>query len=259
LFGCLFAAIVRDTRGVDLSDKDRFNYFPASPLFSVTYVISGEIRLVSPRGGVKEAQAEPPMSQLTVAPPQLGPTVSWSVGRVFAVSLGVYPDAWQKLMERYDISSRLELAFMDGADITDCWTQFCMALLPCWQSVRGSSALSEMARLPQISDWSRALITRVALAGPGRSVRALERRLKRWSGQSKQSLAFYAAIEDLHRSVIQLKSSPLASLAVERGYSDQSHMGRAVRRATGFSPGQLNHLIDTEEAFWCYRLLGERL
>jgi hypothetical protein len=35
-------------------------------------------------------------------------------------------------------------------------------------------------------------------------------------------------------------------------------MGRAVKRATGFSPGQINRLIATEEPFWCYRLLGER-
>ena len=50
----------------------------------------------------------------------------------------------------------------------------------------------------------------------------------------------------------------LASLATDAGYSDQSHMGRAVRGATGFSPAQLNRHIETEEAFWCYRLIGER-
>jgi len=36
-----------------------------------------------------------------------------------------------------------------------------------------------------------------------------------------------------------------------------SHMGRVVRQTTGYSPAQLNRLIETDEAFWCYRLLGE--
>jgi AraC-like DNA-binding protein len=49
-----------------------------------------------------------------------------------------------------------------------------------------------------------------------------------------------------------------AGLTTEAAFSDQSHMGRAVRRATGFSPAHLNRVIATEEAFWCYRLLGER-
>ena len=47
-------------------------------------------------------------------------------------------------------------------------------------------------------------------------------------------------------------------LAGDAGYSDQSHMGRAVRRATGFSPARLNRMIESEESFWCYRLLGQR-
>ena len=45
---------------------------------------------------------------------------------------------------------------------------------------------------------------------------------------------------------------------VEGGFADQSHMGRAVRRATGFSPARLNRMIESEESFWCYRLLGQR-
>ncbi len=51
---------------------------------------------------------------------------------------------------------------------------------------------------------------------------------------------------------------PLSEIAIDAGYADQSHMGRAVRRATGFSPARLNRAIENEEAFWCYRLFGER-
>jgi len=49
-----------------------------------------------------------------------------------------------------------------------------------------------------------------------------------------------------------------AELAAEAGFADQSHLGRALKRATGFSPVSLNRKIATEEPFWCYRLLGER-
>lgn len=89
-------------------------------------------------------------------------------------------------------------------------------------------------------------------------MRAIERRLKRWSSQSRQSLKFYSDIENLHMLSVNNADAKLAGLASDAGYSDQSHMGRAVQRATGFSPAHLNQLIKTQEAFWCYRLLGER-
>ena len=71
-------------------------------------------------------------------------------------------------------------------------------------------------------------------------------------------LGFYAAFENLHRLSVERPDEPLAMLAGDAGYSDQSHMGRAVRRATGFSPARLNRMIESEESFWCYRLLGQR-
>jgi AraC-like DNA-binding protein len=65
-------------------------------------------------------------------------------------------------------------------------------------------------------------------------------------------------VEEVHRLVNADPTTKPAELAAEAGFSDQSHMGRALKRATGFAPVQLNEKIATEEAFWCYRLLGER-
>ena len=138
------------------------------------------------------------------------------------------------------------------------WQRFCETLLPVWRASHPGSILPAWTGTTRLVDWSRALVTRAAVAGPGRSVRALERRLKRWSGQTQRSLQFYASFERLHQLSTEAKGIPLAGLALEAGYSDQSHMGRAVRRATGFSPSELNRLIENEEPFWCYRLLGER-
>lgn len=258
LSGCLFAAIVRDTRGVALSDADRLNHFPASPLFSVSGVIEGEVRLVPAGSGIEAARAAAPLPRVSVMPPQDAPTVSWSPGPVLAVTVGFYPDAWARLAEKYDIPALLERAFANGKDISAGWARFCSELSPVWKEARDAAALPGWTGVPLLADWSRALVARAALAGPGRSLRTLERRLRRWSGQTRQSLAFYAAFDDLHRLSAEAKDTPLAQLALDAGYSDQSHMGRAVRRATGYSPARLNHLIETEEAFWCYRLLGER-
>src|SRR5690554_6917071 len=47
LVGCVFAAVWRDTRGVDLSDADRVSHFPASPLVSLTLVIHGELQVAA--------------------------------------------------------------------------------------------------------------------------------------------------------------------------------------------------------------------
>lgn len=44
---CIFASIVRDTMAVCLDERDRFNYFAASPLCSITWIVEGQCRLVS--------------------------------------------------------------------------------------------------------------------------------------------------------------------------------------------------------------------
>jgi hypothetical protein len=56
----------------------------------------------------------------------------------------------------------------------------------------------------------------------------------------------------------QQQNTPLAAPEKYAGYADQSHIGHAVRRGTGFSLAQLNRYINAKEALWCYRILGER-
>lgn len=258
LSACLFGAVVRDTRGVELSPVKRFNFFPASPLVAVTHVVEGEVRLAPPGGGLEATDAAPPLPRTSAMPPQDTPTVSWCAGPALAVTVGVYPDAWARLASQFDLLGVLANTFENGDDIQAGWTKFCATLSPAWTAARGGTALPQWTGVARLSDWSRTLIARAAMAGPGRSVRSLERRLKRWSGQTRRSLGFYAAIEDLYRLAAHTRDMPLAELALEAGYSDQSHMGRAVRRATGFSPVKLNRLIGTEEAFWYYRLAGEQ-
>ena len=261
---CLFGAIVRDTRGARLSDKERINYFPASPLIVLTLILEGETRMSSEG----DARSEPTLDVLTVTGPRTTPFMSWNPGPVFAVSIGFYPDAWLRLtgiepstlVDRtssdipLSISELLNRTVWDSTEVF--WRRFQDGLQDTWSDVRGAG--ERRSYKSRLSDWGRALIVRGLMSETGKTVRALQRRVKHWSGQSRRSLDFFAQIETVHELATQYGTENPAELAVEAGFSDQSHMGRMVRKATGFAPVQLNRLVKTHEAFWCYRLLGER-
>jgi AraC-like DNA-binding protein len=264
LSSCIAAAIYRDTRGVYLSETDRFNYFPASPLVSVTSVIAGELRLISSFGDLQAARNARPIRRHCVLPPQEIPTASWSTGPIVAVTIGFFPEAWKKLgfeLPSEALSDTLEealSAFDDHIEVKSAWVSFCEAVTPRWNITRSTGGLPDWTGSDRVADWVHHLAGRLAVAGAGRSVRAIERRIRHWTGQTRHSLDFYAGIENLHRLRAGAPNTSLAELATDAGFADQSHMGRALRRATGFSPAQLNRLIENEEAFWCYRLMGKR-
>lgn len=262
LSGCLFGGIYRDTRGAALSQADRINHFPASPMVSVTLVVSGDLRLLdAPFPGTPEPyESLPSLPRIFVFGPTDHPISSWAPGPVLALTLGIYYDAWLQIGGNPDcinapdsIVSALE-HFAAQEDPDAGWNALCTAFGPVWTSQRPHG----WNGIQGVADWARTVTTRAALSGSGRSLRSFERRLKRASGQTQRALTFYSSIEKLHKLSRQSAGTPLADVAIDAGYSDQSHMGRAVRRATGFSPALLNRAIETEEPFWCYRLLGQR-
>jgi hypothetical protein len=270
LAGCIFAAIVRDTRGVALSDAERFNFFPGSPLVTLTRIFEGETRLASGDGWPQDARSARPLGAITLSGPQSRPLASWNPGPVHAVSISFYPEAWMKLtgMSPETLVDRTVAARSGalpeilencpGEDIHAFWQEFENTVEPLWEDVRNRGGLPPWTGGNRIADWSRSLVARGIVSGPGRSARAIQRRLRRWTGQNRQALSVTARIEDLHGLVTRNGASQPAVTAVEAGFADQSHMGREVLRATGFSPVRLNRMIETSEAFWCYRLLGER-
>ncbi len=212
---------------------------------------------------VDGTKGEQPLPQFSVMLPKDGPITSWSPASVAVFSVGLYPEAWAKLERTGNLgalSAALHQILCDtppNAKVDQKWSEFCTTITPVWQNARASGG-GDWSCSTRLSDWSRSILARVAMAGPGRSIRAFERRLKRWSTQSRQSLKSYSDMENLHRLSALNAGVDAAALVNDAGYSDQSHMVRAVRRATGFSPVQLNRHIEMEEAFWCYRLLGER-
>lgn len=265
---CLFGAIVRDTRGLNLSEDERLNYFPASPLVTVTWLIEGDIQIDADGNNIERAKTSDPLPAITVSGPRSGPFVSWNPGPVFAISIGFYPDAWMrltgseptKLLDKTlkDVPAQISSLLRPGPSMTSAqmWDEFQNAIASKWAGARPNQDSGPLRS--RLSDWSRALIARSLVSGPGKTARAMQRRLKRWSGQSRRSLEFFAQIEEMHKLAIQRSAPNSAELALDAGFSDQSHMGRVLRKATGFSPVRLNEKVQTEEAFWCYRLLGER-
>lgn len=254
LAGCVMAAIWRDTRGAALSPADRVNHFPASPLVAVTWIAAGALHLIPPGAGWREAATTPVQPRCFVTGPSAAPLSSWAPGPVAALTLAIYPEAWRALGG--------DAAFRDvppplAAAISLCdkgWPAVAAALCTLWADQRQPAP----AVATRLSDWVRATTTRAALSGPGQSLRSMERRIKRASGQTRRTLDFFCSVEAAHARSLQDDGASLAEVALDAGFSDQSHMGRAVRRVTGFSPARLNRAIATEESFWCYRLLGER-
>lgn len=260
LASCVFAAIYRDTRGANLASPDRINHFPASPLVAVTAIRHGQLKLLGKSGLPLDPDSLAPLADVSVTAPSTMPIASWSPGDVEAITVGIFPDAWVLLQGAPDFSSppdiifRAMTALRDKRTADEGWTAFCALLEPIWRKHQDESW--KPAR--HLSDWARSVMVRAARSSRGESLRTFERHLKRLSGQTKRTLDFYTTFEGLHRIATTEANGTPADIAAMAGYSDQSHMGRSVRRATGFSPAALNHAIQTEEAFWCYRLLGQR-
>jgi AraC-like DNA-binding protein len=271
LSSCIFAAVVRDTRGLDLSEMDRFNHFPASPLVGITKVFTGETRMVSASGGLAEAMIATALPSLTVSGPQDLPIISWNPTSVYAISVGFFPEAWTvlfgqsptellNLTHEYipDSIAKITNETLFGSNVEAEWDVFCAALSREWTAKRLSQASVLKLGAARLHDWAQSIAIKALLSGPGGSIRTAERRLRRWTGNSKSVLQFHAQIENLYALSVKKPNTSLAELALDAGYTDQSHMGRAVHRLSGFSPAQLNRLIRSDEPFWLYRLMAER-
>lgn len=72
--------------------------------------------------------------------------------------------------------------------------------------------------------------------------------LRKLQGSVRGESAFFAAMEAMLEERLDW-----AQIALDNGFSDQSHFIRETRRITGFSPEALRHGFVHEEAFWVYR------
>lgn len=273
LSACVRAVMLRDARDVDLNPVQRLSYFPATPLCTISWWFGGHAERVGGPFPQRAASAHDPRTalagNLVLGGPFNEPSVTYSSGPVHGMMLMLMPDALHLLtgIEAAALVNRL----VDARDLlppewrTWAETMFslpddtarCEAieafLSPRWQAVRpGPATLGA-----RYGDWARHLATRAALSPPGRSLRQVERLVKRWAGQPMRELQGVSRLERaffVRIAAERGEEANWANVAAESGYSDQAHLTRATRRMTGFPPEELRRRIRDEEGFWPYRL-----
>ena len=272
LAGCILGTFVRDTRGCELTPAERMNFFSASPYCSVSWFIEGQAHIVDWSPAEKKPTSTTALPKLLFTGPQRRPIASWNPAPVYALITIFHADAIAALAG-IDISTMLDRicsaddalggelilacdALWRDGDPADRVRRFEDRLDPLWQLARPAGHIATH----MLQDWTRTLAVRAATSGTGRSLRQVERRIRSWTGQSLRRLGQGVLTERTHEiSVLNRgKGLELARLAAEAGFADQSHMTRHIKRETGFTPDQLHARIETDEAFWCYRLMGER-
>lgn len=274
LGGCIHLGVERDTRGCALADAQRFNYYPASPLPMMGWVLEGELRMVEDAADAAP-RLQPPLPRVVFAGPHRRPSASWSPGAVHALSVSFYPEALRQWLG-LDIEAWIDRIVPLEAVLptTICepllaigrapappgaptpFEQLEVALEPLWQGGPAGQAL------PTLRGWMQAMAVRAAFSRTGAGLRRAQRRFRDWTGQSQRDLQVFARTEEaLARASSGPTQAPppLAAVAADAGFADQSHLGREVRRVTGLPPGRLGERMRTDEAFWFYRLLGEHL
>jgi len=271
LTSCVRGVMVRNTMGTNLSPAERFNYFPATPLCSITWLFTGRSECVT--ADEFPVSLDAPRRPLPEGPlfggPHERPSVSWNPGPAHGMMLMLMPDAL-RLLTGIDPSRWLDTLTSVRDVLPADWVALCDTvqqaaddptrvqliqdfLEPRWQAARPTTPLSAARYL----DWAQGLAMRAALSAPGRSLRQVERRIKQWAGQPMRELlgvgraerAFFAAMTAERQGRVDW-----ADIAAREGYADQSHLCRATRRITGFSPEALRRRISEDEAFWVYRI-----
>lgn len=272
LGACVHLGVERDTRGVQLDDAQRFNYYPATPLPLISWIFHGELHMVSQPTTAKEPSLlAPALPRVVFSGPHRKPSASWSPGPVHALSVSFYPEALSSLfgigvepfldriapLEEVVGGELLEQLLAIGeADGRAPYPQVEALLRPLWQGAHGHRTL------PTMRGWVQSMALRAAFSRTGAGLRRAQRHFRDWTGQSHRDLQLFVRTE---RAMAQASAWPqdeppdLAALASESGFADQSHLGREVRRVTGLSPGLLGERMRTDEAFWFYRLLSEHL
>lgn len=271
LASCVRAVMARDTRGAELDDDQRFDHMPTSPLCGLFWQLEGSTELLPP--GSPASTAVPRQSlpaRVMFGGPVTVPMLYWHPGLHHGMMLALTADAVHRLTgldvadwvdRRADAYETLPADWRPMLDAVlhapdddarvACIEEF---LEPRWQAVRPALPLHAHRYL----NWAHSLAAHAALSGPGKSLRQVERRIKRWAGlpmrallgMGRAEMAFFQGMAQ----ALERGAPNWAELADAAGYADQSHFCREVRRVTGCSPEELYRRITEEESFWSYRL-----
>lgn len=266
LAGCVRAVVVRDTRRAHTADRATTTYLPATPLAGLICWLYGTSEAVDAPGFALGGECYE-AGRLDLAGPMGQPSCMRSVGPVYVLHILMPPDALHRLagVDVAALANRVVpaqawlprdwLAWMRSvASAPDDRTRMQLVadfLRPRWQAdtPRGFSG-------GRYRDWAEALALRAATSRGGRSLRQIERRIKRWAGLPMREIEAMARGEATFLAAASPPAGEIgwADLAAEQGYADQPHLCRTSKRLTGFSPAELARRLPDDEALWAYRL-----
>lgn len=268
---CARAIVSRDTRGVSLSDEQRYNHFPVSPLASITWHFSGSGMVLEAGCPARADSPRKRISDLAFCGPFVEPTISWNPGPVHAMVLLLLPDALATLTG-IDPGAYLGRTVPADSVLDAEWMAMCrqvqeaaddgqrVALIEAFLQARWQRLRPDAASLSRgYNDWLAGMTLRAGTSGLGRSLRQVERRIKQWTGRPLRELRGLNRSENaFYDAVVAIRSGAVdwSEVANNTGYADQSHLCRQTRAVTGFPPEELRRRIFADETFWVYRLWG---
>ncbi len=265
LSGCVYASLWRDTSAAaSLTPAQRSSHFPATPYCGMTWTLSGDGCEILDDGSERRLPGA-----CLVGGPRSRPVQFRSDAGIRCFMVAFLPDALHALtgldlaahVDRYVPMDEvlgpqwqgLNEAMLAAGDEQSCQAILEAFLLPRWRACAHSPA----APPRRYRDWMQNLALKAVAGGHGDSLRQVERRIKRWSGQSLQALRRVSRAEStFHRVRREMEAGEVlwSALAQDAGYADQAHLCRETRRVTGFSPEELRRRIEADEAFWAYRV-----
>lgn len=267
LASCVRAYVTRSTIGANLQDYERHNFYPASLSCSISWTIQGQTELVRVGGHVVNAMAKSPV---VFSGPHTMPCETRNPGPVQFFLLMLMPDAFHAITgvdiqalsnqhrplheilgPEWQHMARDVMSAQDDLHRVRLIEAF---LWPLWRAARPTAWPPVRHNL---TDWVRNLGMRSATSPVGKSLRQIERRVKKWTGQTQRQLFRMVRGEQayLHARTRRERGDLIwAEVASDRGFSDQSHFCREFRKLTGLQPETVLDNLENDERLWIFRV-----
>ena len=266
LASCVRAFLVRDTTAcAPLPPAQRLNRFPAVPMCSIIWTVTGDVEAAGPGLSLPDVRMPPAL----FGGPRSYPLVSYNPGPVHSFIVMFYPAALHALtgvsmdtlldqFRPFDAVFGADWQTLSGAVLAapDDAARIALVeafLAPRWQQARKGGDHPAGA----IQDWVRRLGAQAASTGLASSARHIERRIKAWAGQPMRTLRRMRRAEQLfldERSAILQGTASWSDIAASGGYADQAHFCRETREITGLTPTELARAMKEDESYWIYRV-----